>query len=84
MCDCVIFFLYVLGGLAARPQDLFVEKYLEFPKRFHRIASFFDNRTTSECVQFYYLNKRALKVRCFREGGRWAAERLRLQTRVAL
>jgi hypothetical protein len=48
-----------------------VARYLETPKKFDRIAAAFDNKTTAECVQFYYLNKGALQVRRhWRTGGR--------------
>eukprot|EP00981_Chlorochromonas_danica_P014589 scaffold8370_cov149-Ochromonas_danica.AAC.2 len=33
---------------------IFVDKFLQFPKNFHRIASFLPNRTTKDCVKFYY------------------------------
>lgn len=33
---------------------VFVDKFVQFPKNFHRIASFLPNRTSKDCVKFYY------------------------------
>lgn len=35
-------------------KSVFVDKFMQFPKNFHRIASFLPNRTTKDCVKFYY------------------------------
>ena len=42
----------------AREKKIFADKYLQFPKNFHKIATFLDNRTPGECVFFYYTHKR--------------------------
>jgi hypothetical protein len=36
---------------------IFVDKFLQFPKRFSKIASYFTNKTTKDCVKFYYDSK---------------------------
>lgn len=42
---------------------LFQEKMLLYGKDFRRIASHFPKKKVSECVLFYYLNKKSLKLR---------------------
>lgn len=42
---------------------IFLEKYLQFPKRFRKIAEFLPNKTTGDVIAFYYLNKRALNLK---------------------
>eukprot|EP01113_Clastostelium_recurvatum_P024352 TRINITY_DN2908_c0_g1_i5.p1 TRINITY_DN2908_c0_g1~~TRINITY_DN2908_c0_g1_i5.p1 ORF type:complete len:1815 (-),score=266.53 TRINITY_DN2908_c0_g1_i5:405-5849(-) len=42
---------------------LFVKKYLQYPKNFKRIASFFPDRNTEEMVAFYYANKKTLNLK---------------------
>jgi len=39
---------------------VFVDKLLQFPKNFHRIAGFLSRRSTKDCVQFYYDAKHSL------------------------
>ena len=36
---------------------IFVDKFLQFPKNFSKIASFLTNRSTKDCVRFYYDSK---------------------------
>ena len=36
---------------------IFVDKFMQYPKNFHKISSFLVNRTTRECIQFYYDSK---------------------------
>lgn len=36
---------------------IFLDRFLQFPKDFHRIASFLRNKTTKDCVAFYYNSK---------------------------
>ena len=37
---------------------LFLDKFLQFPKDFQRIARYFDGKTTAECIAFYYDTKK--------------------------
>lgn len=62
-------------------KELFLEKYLEYPKNFRRIASFFDNRSTNEVIAYYYQNKRELKLK--RRVRQLAAKRKRRPTAPA-
>eukprot|EP00602_Paraphysomonas_sp_CaronLab_P013680 CAMPEP_0185042584 /NCGR_PEP_ID=MMETSP1103-20130426/42436_1 /TAXON_ID=36769 /ORGANISM="Paraphysomonas bandaiensis, Strain Caron Lab Isolate" /LENGTH=1641 /DNA_ID=CAMNT_0027582679 /DNA_START=91 /DNA_END=5013 /DNA_ORIENTATION=+ len=36
---------------------IFVDKFLQFPKNFSKIASYLTNRTTKDCIKFYYDSK---------------------------
>ena len=42
---------------------IFVDKFLQYPKNFHRIASFLPNRTTKDCVKFYYDAKNTIEFK---------------------
>lgn len=45
-------------------ERIFVEKFLIYSKNnFSRIASFLPYKNTCDCVQFYYRNKRRLKLK---------------------
>lgn len=44
-------------------KEKFVQIYLESPKEFGRIASFLPNKNANDCVLFYYLNKKSLKLK---------------------
>ena len=44
-------------------RQIFLEKYLQFPKRFRKIAEYLPNKTTGDVIAFYYLNKRALNLK---------------------
>ena len=37
--------------------------FLQFPKKFARIAASLPNKTTAECVRFYYRSKKHLKFK---------------------
>jgi hypothetical protein len=39
---------------------IFLDRFLQFPKDFRRIASFLKNKTTKDCVAFYYDSKQAV------------------------
>lgn len=39
---------------------IFIDKFLQFPKNFHKISSFLKNRTTKDCIKFYYDSKYAI------------------------
>lgn len=39
-------------------KKIFMEKFIEHPKDFHQIAKFLPHRTTGDCVQFFYTNKK--------------------------
>lgn len=41
-------------------KELFLDKYAAFPKQFGLIADFLPNKTTSQCVDYYYLHKKKL------------------------
>eukprot|EP00602_Paraphysomonas_sp_CaronLab_P011918 CAMPEP_0185042038 /NCGR_PEP_ID=MMETSP1103-20130426/42074_1 /TAXON_ID=36769 /ORGANISM="Paraphysomonas bandaiensis, Strain Caron Lab Isolate" /LENGTH=1508 /DNA_ID=CAMNT_0027582027 /DNA_START=417 /DNA_END=4943 /DNA_ORIENTATION=- len=36
---------------------IFLDKFLQFPKNFSKIASYLTNRTTKDCIKFYYDSK---------------------------
>ncbi|KAG9296349.1 hypothetical protein G9A89_014941 [Geosiphon pyriformis] len=38
--------------------ELFKSVYAEYPKQFGKIAELIGNKTTNQCVEFYYLNKK--------------------------
>jgi hypothetical protein len=39
---------------------IFLDRFLQFPKDFRRIASFLKNKTTRDCVAFYYDSKQTI------------------------
>jgi hypothetical protein len=39
---------------------IFLDRFLQFPKDFRRIATFLRNKTTKDCVAFYYDSKQAV------------------------
>ncbi|CAF4094745.1 unnamed protein product [Adineta steineri] len=39
-------------------KQIFVEKFTQSPKNFGYISSFLENKTTEQCVQFYYMTKK--------------------------
>jgi hypothetical protein len=42
---------------------IFVDKFLQYPKNFSKIASFLKNRTTKDCVKFYYDAKSTIEFK---------------------
>jgi hypothetical protein len=44
-------------------EKIFIEKYLEFPKSFGRIATYLHDKTAGDCVEFYYHNKKRLNLK---------------------
>ena len=38
-------------------KGIFVDKFVQYPKNFHKIASFLKNRNTKDCIKFYYDSK---------------------------
>lgn len=47
-------------------QKTFVDKFLAYPKNFRKIASFLCHKKTSDCVAFYYRNKKRLRLKQLR------------------
>ncbi|CAF0926148.1 unnamed protein product [Adineta ricciae] len=39
-------------------KQIFIEKFTQSPKNFGYISSFLENKTTEQCVQFYYMTKK--------------------------
>ena len=39
---------------------IFVDKFIQYPKNFSKIASFLSNRSVQDCVKFYYDSKAAI------------------------
>ena len=46
-----------------REKQIFVDNYIIHPKDFRRIAGLLENKSVNEVVLFYYLNKKALKLK---------------------
>lgn len=44
---------------SAEEKQIFIEKFTQSPKNFGYISSFLENKTTEQCVQFYYMTKKA-------------------------
>jgi len=44
----------VVRPWTAEETEVFIEKYLEYPKDFRKISTFLEHRDTGDCVQFYY------------------------------
>jgi hypothetical protein len=42
---------------------IFLDKFVQYPKNFFRIAQFLPNRTTRDCVKFYYDAKATMKFK---------------------
>ena len=38
-------------------KSIFLDKFILYPKNFHKIASFLHNRSTQDCIKFYYDSK---------------------------
>lgn len=47
----------------AEEEKIFIDRYLQYPKLFSRIAAFLPAKSTSDCVQFYYRNKKRLRLK---------------------
>ncbi len=43
-------------------KQIFIEKFTQSPKYFGYISSFLENKATEQCVQFYYMTKKAGKL----------------------
>ena len=39
-------------------KDIFLEKFMQYPKDFRKIATFLPHRTTADCVMFFYKNQK--------------------------
>ncbi|EED92588.1 MYB DNA binding protein/ transcription factor-like protein, partial [Thalassiosira pseudonana CCMP1335] len=39
---------------------IFLDRFLHHPKDFRKIASFLKNKTTKDCIQFYYDSKKTI------------------------
>lgn len=44
-------------------KQVFIQKFLDYPKEFGQIASFLPNKSPQDCVLYYYLNKKSLKLK---------------------
>ena len=43
---------------SADEKQIFIEKFTQSPKNFGFISSFLENKTTEQCIQFYYMTKK--------------------------
>lgn len=43
---------------SAEEKQIFIEKFTQSPKNFGFISSFLENKSTEQCVQFYYMTKK--------------------------
>lgn len=48
-------------------KKIFFDRYMMYPKKFMRIATSLPNKTTADCVKFYYLTKKQAKYKEKRE-----------------
>lgn len=39
---------------------IFIDKFLQYPKDFHRISAFLANKNTRDCVAYYYASKKSI------------------------
>lgn len=46
-------------------KQIFIEKFTQSPKNFGYISSFLENKTTEQCVQFYYMTKKVKTTRIY-------------------
>ena len=44
---------------SSEEKQIFIEKFTQSPKNFGYISSFLENKTTEQCVQFYYMTKKS-------------------------
>lgn len=44
---------------SAEEKQIFIDKFTQSPKNFGYISSFLENKTTEQCVQFYYMTKKS-------------------------
>ena len=44
-------------------KEIYLQRFIEFPKQFGKIAAYLPNKTAQDCVLFYYLNKKPLKLK---------------------
>ena len=52
-------------------KSIFEQRYVKFPKRFHKIAEGLPNKTVNECVSYYYASKHSVNYKkLVRFGGR--------------
>jgi hypothetical protein len=52
----------IINPWTSEEKGLSLEKFAAFGKDFRKIASFLDHKTTADCVEFYYKNR---KSECF-------------------
>ncbi|EDQ88406.1 uncharacterized protein MONBRDRAFT_37587 [Monosiga brevicollis MX1] len=52
---------------SAEEKQIFFHRFMLHPKRFHRISSHLPNKTTAECVWYYYRHKKELNFKGERE-----------------
>ena len=48
---------------AEEDKEIFIKRYLQYPKRFKKIAGFLENKTTEDVIAFYYSNKKKLNLK---------------------
>jgi hypothetical protein len=58
---------------------IFIDKFVQFPKNFHKIASFLRNRTTQDCVRFYYDSKAVVPYKALLRESDNRKKRVRVQ-----
>ncbi len=59
--DAAIFYKERSKMLYWSPEEkqIFIDKFTQSPKNFGYISSFLENKTTEQCVQFYYMTKKS-------------------------
>ncbi|KAK7315898.1 hypothetical protein VNO77_34480 [Canavalia gladiata] len=49
----------MINPWTSEEREVFLEKFAAFGKNFRKIASFFDHKTTADCIEFYYKNHKS-------------------------
>lgn len=46
-----------------KEKSTFIAKFIQYPKKFHKISSFLENKSTKDCVKFYYEIKKTVNLK---------------------
>ena len=74
---------------------IFVDKFCQWPKNFRKIGGFLRNKSTGDCISFYYASKKFINYKlllrgeeeggkcCCNAGGPWRGELVESNTRIS-